>query len=160
MRPALAALLALAAAPAVACDGETILSCTAKGGTKAIEIWLEAATLTYAYGPAGQPPELTLREPLTDGTLYPWQGFGRAIAESIAFLIGPFRYDVAYSVDRLDDNHPAKGSVTVTKHGVQVASIPCDPGSVTLALIAAQDAMAALGLCWDGPTESWTQTCP
>jgi len=40
-----------------------------------------------------------------------------------------------------------------------LTAIPCDPGSVTLGLFAARDAMQALGLCWDGPTESWTATC-
>jgi len=152
--------LCLCTAPALACNGEVILSCTAKGGTKAIEVCLADGAFTYAYGPAGGRPELTLREPLMNGTLFPWQGYGRDIAESVAFFHGAFRYDVAYSVDRLDETHPAEGSVTAFQDGTEVAHIRCDPGTVTLGLFAAQEAMEALGQCWDGPAERWTASCP
>jgi hypothetical protein len=160
MRSALIAFLALAPGGAVACDGEVILSCTAKGGTKAIEVCVDGDAFTYAYGPVHGAPELALREPLASGTLYPWQGFGREIAESIGFANGPFRYDVAYSVDRLDDDHPTSGRVTVTRRGARIATIACDPGSAVPGFFAAQDAMATLGLCWDGPTKRWSSSCP
>ncbi len=146
--------------PVQACPGDLILSCTAKGGTRALEVCLEGDAFTYAYGPVGRAPELTLREPLANGTLYPWQGFGRAIAESIGFANGPFRYEVFYSVDRLDENHPSEGSVSVTRDGAEIAYIACDPGSAELGLFAAQDGMQALGLCWSQDAEGWTTTCP
>ena len=146
--------------PALACTGDLILSCTAKGGTRALEICLEGDAFTYAYGPVGRAPELTLREPLTNGTLYPWQGFGRAISETIGFWNGPFRYDVSYSVDRLDENHPSEGSVAVMRDRTEIAYITCDPGSAELGLFAAQDGMAALGLCWSKDAEGWTTACP
>jgi hypothetical protein len=101
-----------------------------------------------------------VREPLANGTLYPWQGFGRDIAEIIGFTNGPFRYEVAYSVDRLDDDHPTDGRVTVTRNGTEIATIVCDAGSAATGFFAAQDAMAALGLCWDGATERWSAACP
>jgi hypothetical protein len=160
MRFSLLAAFALAPLPVLACGGEVILSCTAKGGTKAIEVCVGDNAFTYAYGPSHGAPELTLREPLASGTLYPWQGYGRAIAESIGFTNGPFRYEVAYSVDRLDDNHPTGGSVTVTRNGAEITTIACDPGTAAPGFFAAQDAMAAVGLCWDGPTESWSAACP
>lgn len=160
MRLALILCATLAPTPGLACDGEVILSCTAKAGATAIEVCLAGGSFTYAYGPVGRPPELTLREPLTNGTLYPWQGFGRAIAESIIFPNGPFRYEVSYALDRLDADHPADGSVRVTRNDREIAFIPCDAGSASLGLFAAQDAMAAIGQCWDGPSEQWTTACP
>lgn len=160
MRLCLFAAFALVPLPALACDGDVILSCTAKDGTKTIEVCVEGNAFTYAYGPYQGAPELTLQEPLANGTLYPWQGFGRDIAESIGFTNGPFRHGVAYSVDRLDDDHPTDGRVTVTRDGAEIAAIPCDPGSAAPGFFAAQDAMAAVGLCWDGPTESWSAACP
>jgi len=156
----LALVLPFPGLPAHACTGEALLSCTAKSGAKAIDVCLEGDDFTYAYGPTGKKPELALRVPLTAGTLYPWQGFGRAISESIVFDNGGFRYEVSYSVDRLEENHPSDGSVYVTKSGQEVAFIACDPGSVTVSLFAAQDAMTALGLCWNSESEGWTGTCP
>ncbi len=160
MRSVLLVLFALAAPPAFACDGDPILSCTARNGTMAIEVCVSGDAFTYAYGPAGRAPDLTLREPLANGTLYPWQGFGRDIAESISFQNGPFRYDVAYSLDRLEEDHPTAGGVTVYKNGTKIAAIACDTGRAMLGLFSAQDAMQALGLCWDQGVEGWTAACP
>ena len=153
----LALFLICPAVPAFAC--EPILSCTAKGGAREIELCLDGDAFTYAYGPLGGPPELRLTEPLTNGTLYPWQGVGRAISESITFINGPYRYEVSYSVDRLDENHPTDGGVHVTRNGADVALIPCDPGAKT-GFFAAQDAMTALGLCWSRDAQGWTPICP
>jgi len=154
------AALILAPLPGWACDGALVMSCTARQGARVVEICLTGGDFVYTYGPPGRAPELSLREPLANGTLYPWQGFGRAIAETIAFYTGDFRYEVSYSVDRLLEGQPTDGSVRVTRTDAEVAFIACDPGSTVTSFFVAADAMADLGLCWNGAVESWSSACP
>lgn len=161
-RAALAALLAalMPAAAQAACADLTVLSCTAEGGGKQIEVCATATDLTYAFGPPGK-PELTLSEPLAGGTYTPWAGFGRAIWESVGFRNAGYVYEAWFSFDRLDENAMIEGGVNVISGDDLVAQVTCDPGTVEAAFDPLFARMEAAGFCRNREEHRWQRGgCP
>ncbi len=161
-----AALLALAllAPPAAmaACASQTIVSCPI--GERRLEVCLEPSdppAFSYAYGPPGA-PELTLRAPLSAGTVMPWTGVGRSLWEAVAFRSGDYRYEVWHSIDRLTEDAPLEAGVTVLKGETLLASLTCRPGpGTTIApIFALSDAMTEAGWRWDLDARTWRRDTP
>ena len=138
----------------------TVLSCTARGGTKVLDVCLDsgAGVISYAYGAPGRAPELFLERAIAGIEHRPWPGIGRSIWESTVFYNQGYAYEVFISVDRMAENQPAIGGVLLQKGGKEVAQVDCDAGSADIGLWAVSDAKEALGLCWDQGAQIWN-TC-
>ena len=155
LRFGLAAFLASAAPAFAACvpaDG-TVLSCTAGGGSKALDVCIGGTDISYRYGPRGGTPDLTLRAHVAQVEHQPWPGIGRTIWENTTFRNGSYAYEVHGAFDKFDQTN--SGGVTVYRDGAEIASVSCDPGSVTLGIWAVSDAKRALGICWDPGRQAW-----
>lgn len=153
---ALVAALPLAPAQA-ACpaSGVTVLSCTTQEGRKALDVCIEGADVTYAYGPKGGTPELELAVPVAEIAHVPWNGIGRSIWETTTFDNRGHAYEVFISVDRMAEGQPTSGGVSVLKGGAEVARVTCDPGTDVIGLWAISDAKQATGQCWDNTGFAW-----
>jgi hypothetical protein len=151
----LAGLLAPVAAQA-GCQGELLLSCPIAGSDKHLDMCLDGDELVYSFGRAGS-PELVLYEPLSEGTYTPWQGIGRSINEEVAFRNEGYSYIVSWALDRLEDNHPVYGGVTILKDEKYVTRLECEAGSVGPSFEPSLTyAMGEIGLCWDRDAFGWT----
>jgi len=144
----------MAACPA---GTQTVLSCSAKGGTKVLDICLDLpnATISYAYGAPNRQPELAMRRPIAAIDHTPWPGIGRSIWESTVFHNQGYAYEVFISVDRMADNSQPIGGVVLHKGSQQVAKVDCDAGTAEIGLWAVSDAKQALGQCWDQGRQNW-----
>ncbi len=158
MRLLIAALL-LPLPAAAACNGTTLISCTIKG-TDTLEVCLSGDDLTYAYGPKGAAPDLTLREPLARGTYTPWNGIGRSMWDSITFTNGEYTYEVYASFDRLDENAITEQGVSILKNGNFVTTLTCDPARGMTLFDNLSDQMGARGYCWNRDSFVWARICP
>ena len=76
LRTSLAVFLCTAAPAFAACapGTETVLSCTANGGTKVLNVCLAGSTATYAYGPRHGAAELVLSAHVAQVEHQPWRG--------------------------------------------------------------------------------------
>lgn len=146
------------AGPALAvcgADETTVLDCTTRGGRNTLNVCLSGETIRYAYGPRGAVPELQLTDSVTGVEHRPWAGIGRAIWESTTFRNAGYAYEVFLSVDRMSENPGAEGGVTVSRGDEVLATVTCDPGSVTIGLWVVSDAKKALGICRDPAKQAW-----
>lgn len=155
LRTTLAVALCSAAPAFAACvpEGGTVLSCTAGGGAKSLDVCISGSDITYRYGPRGGAAELTLRAHVAQVEHQPWPGIGRAIWENTTFRNGSYAYEVHAGFDKIDQTD--SGGVTVFRGGAEIASVSCDPGSVTTGFWAVSDAKKAHGLCWDLNSHGW-----
>jgi hypothetical protein len=154
----LAALVCLLSLPAFAqCyPGETqVLACSARNGTKEISLCIAGDTIRYSYGKPGLRPELILSEPITTVAHQPWGGVGRAIWEATTLHNGAFSYEIYASVDRMAEENPESGGVSVYNGNQHVTDVACDVGQIDLTLWAVQDAKEAAGMCWRHETQTW-----
>lgn len=160
MRPALIAVLALLPVSALACDGETLMSCTTKNGAKLVEACLTDDAITYSYRSPGRVPDLFLVEPLYAGTYEPWLGIGRSISEALIFRNDGYSYRVWTSVDKFGEPPQMQGGVTVEQGDKVVAFLACDLGSVIGLIDNTYDAMTQRGYCWNMQDFAWSVSCP
>lgn len=143
---------------AQACD-TVLLSCTING-SRQVTVCLSDATVTYAYGKPGKPPELTLTAALADGVYTPWNGIGRYISDSITFRNAGYAYEVWQSVDRMTpDASPAYG-VNVMQGDAVLKDLTCDSGAQAQPFDSLYAATEAQGLCWNFETRGWQDACP
>ena len=154
-RTALAVFLCSASPVLAACavPGGTVLSCTTGGGAKALDVCIAGSDISYRYGPRGAAPELSLNAHVAQVEHQPWPGIGRTIWENTTFRNGSYAYEVYAAFDKIDQTD--SGGVTVYRGGSEIASVTCDPGSVTLGMWAVSDAKQAHGVCWDLNSHSW-----
>lgn len=136
---------------------QTVLSCSAKGGAKALDVCLDpaSATISYAYGAHNRDPELSLTRSVQRIEHQPWLGIGRSIWESTVFHNKGYAYEVFISVDRMAEDQLPIGGVILHKGDVQVARVDCDAGTAEIGLWAVSDAKEAVGLCWDQGAHIW-----
>lgn len=142
-----------------ACDGTTLVSCPIRGADW-LEVCLNGDDLTYAYGPIGQAPDLSLRDPLINGAYTPWNGIGRSMSDSITFTNAEYTYEVFASFDRLDENAITENGVSILKNGNHVTTLTCDPAIGMTLFDTLYDHMGARGYCWNRVDEVWARTCP
>lgn len=117
---------------ALAC-GEIIHACTFKGGTTAVQVCLNNDTVSYAYGPNGGTPDLSLEVSIRDAEYTPWPGVGNSIAEGVTFRNGGFSYEVFGGSPKLDENDelgPMFGGIVISENDETIARLSCDVGSV------------------------------
>lgn len=159
--PKLCLTLALCgfAAPALACPGgtETVLSCTAKGGQKALQVCIQGDYVTYSYGPRRGAPELQLAEAIRAVDHQPWPGVGRTIWEATTFRNGGYAYEAWIAVDRRPAGDPPAGGVTVMQGSKTIANVDCDVGTAEVGVWAVSDAKEARGICWDASSFRWAR---
>ena len=161
----LSALAVLIAGPALAgCPAGTtpILTCTFEHGAKRVDACQDGTTATYAFGKAGQAPDLTLVTPVADLDYTPWPGVGRSIWEEVSFYNQDITYLLWFNYDKVNaiEEAQAAGAPDPLTAGISVlrgdgeglASLECDPGSIDTEMDALSDAKERLGLCWDGET--------
>ncbi len=147
-----------AACPA---DTETFLSCSMSGGSKVVDVCVGGAEVTYAFGPPGGVPELSLAEPLETVDYRPWPGIGRTMFERVLFQNGTVTYDVAATIDRdFDDRTESvavtvSGGITVLQGETELATLICDPDSADAPFGVLSDAKARIGQCWDLDSRVW-----
>ncbi|QPH54907.1 hypothetical protein [Pontivivens ytuae] len=158
----LAACVFAAAGQAASACGELIQSCTFEHGRDAVRICLIDGFVTYDYGPAGGPPELSLSVPIEEADYYPWSGSGSTVWEMITFHNEAYAYHVAAGFHKLregeDTPRPPFGSIEVTYQGDLISSRACDAGSVQWGYGdgGLYGAKTAAGLCWaDHPDFVW-----
>lgn len=142
-----------------ACTGTTLVSCTIKGANT-LEVCLNGDDLTYAYGPTGRAPDLTLRAPLANGTYTPWNGIGRVMWDSVTFTNDRYQYEVFASVDRMEADADIESGVVVSQDGNIVATLVCDPAPGMMLFDTLYDQMTALGYCWNRDSDVWARVCP
>jgi hypothetical protein len=168
----IAALVLAAPMAAAACpDGSTtFLSCTMSGGAKALDVCYADGVATYAFGPAGKTPDLALAEPIATLDYVPWPGIGSAIWETVTFRNAGYAYEVAGSIRRGPDETTAddtdmlvtqKGQISVMQGDRPVATLLCDPGSVSFDWTEAlSDGKRAAGYELDQATREWVRVTP
>lgn len=154
------ALLVVCAAPAgAACPegAEVLVSCTLKGGAKQLDTCLIGDHAMYRYGPTGAVPELDLLHPVTDVDMEPWPGVSRTIWEAVRFANKDVIYEVYYSIERDPEATEMSGGVTVLRGEETLASLACDPGSVTSGgySLPLYEAKQAAGQCWNTSEFRW-----
>ena len=154
--------LALALATPVAAAGcfgagTPMFHCTAKNGTKAIDICLQGEVAIYRFGPLGGVAELLLARHVDGVHMRPWNGVGSSIFEEVTFYNGTYEYLIHYAVDRIAATTPqVTGGIRVQEGDHIKAELGCDTGSV-----AARDfyplfeAKEASGQCWSHDSFTW-----
>lgn len=154
----LALLLSLLPGASLACTGDALLTCAI--GAKQLAVCADMGSLIYEFGPKGN-PELTLKSDMATGPVTPWPGAGGSIWESAVFHNDATSYEIWISVDRNDDAHLMEAGVDVMKGEVTIASLTCDPASLTSnGVFALSDAMGAAGYCWNLDLQAWGTACP
>ncbi|MEC3861896.1 hypothetical protein VK792_11430 [Mesobacterium sp. TK19101] len=116
-------------------DGSEMFACTFKGGAKAVELcdafWLDGNMASYGFFNRNGVVEKGIVIDKAALIARPWSGMGRYISESITFPVaGGYAYEVFWSVDR-NTNAEIEGGILVLKDGNEIATLTCDPGSVT-----------------------------
>ncbi len=159
---ALASLIATPALAGCPAGSVPILTCSFQNGAKQVTACQDGVSATYAFGKTGRAPELTLSTPVADLDYTPWPGIGRSIWATTAFENQGFTYLLWYNYDKIDalEDAQAAGAPDPLTAGISVlrgdgeglASLECDPGSITTRMDALSQAKEALGLCWDGQT--------
>lgn len=126
--------LLLLASPAFAGDFCTLddterFTCTLKGGKKAVTVcdalWLDGDTATYAFYTPGSDPEMQIDQPMQSMMYEPWTGMGAEPWASVTFNAPDYihAYKVWYQGEA--------GGITIQKNGEDIATLDCDPGSLT-----------------------------
>ncbi|MEP2717589.1 hypothetical protein [Pseudophaeobacter sp.] len=134
MRFFLSALLfTVSALPALACPAgsEVLVSCSLKGGSKALTTCLRGDQVSYAFGRSGGAADLELQRNVREVNMVPWPGIGRSIWEEFTFENKGTSYTVYYSQARnAGPEAPLDGGVIVEQGGKELAHLRCDAGSV------------------------------
>ncbi|WP_147112828.1 hypothetical protein [Tateyamaria sp. syn59] len=158
MRGLLAALtLALTPGAAAAFCGDMYPVLQCQIGTKSVKVCVGQGQATYAFGPRGAEPELSLTRSLADVQATPWPGIGRSIWEDITFENKGTRYRVWVAVDRMAGELPGRGGVVVSQGDETLANLECQDGSVDLSIFAIADAMLEAGFCADYDSQLYSK---
>lgn len=113
------------------------LSCTVKGGQKALEVCRSDQDASYWFGPRNGKAELSLTAKAGEFSYTPWPGVGRTIWEELAFYNNGVTYTVYGAHERIwpeDEAAEVKvitsGGVIVSQDGKELAHLRCDEGTV------------------------------
>ena len=142
------------------------MSCDIADRDRVLAVCHDDNRVTYSFGRPGQPPELTLSEPVRTVAYHPWSGVGREIAEGVDFQNGAYAYRTYAGFQKLlegesDDDGVERsfGGVRVLRDGQEIASLVCDPVSVVYGYSSRiYDIKQALGLQWDDRSRAWVES--
>jgi hypothetical protein len=137
------------------CAGETLVNCPINGNQ--LEVCNNGDLLTYSYGPQGA-PELQLSAKPEEAFM-PWDGTGRTEWEMISFTSKDARYDVVFSIDKMEENAQPEWGVTVEQGGEIVGNLTCESTDQNMRFTQLYEQVEAKGFCWDRSTGSWATSC-
>ena len=147
-------------------DGEdTFMSCQIKNSDRVLRVCFTKDTAHYRFGALGQPPELSLSEPIASLDYIPWSGVGRSIAEGVIFQNEGYRYVVAAGFERMfgdeeyeDISHRGFGGVRVLLNDDTVTALDCARETVDFAWGEGLfDLKRNLGFTWNDRTREWIE---
>ncbi|CUH85757.1 hypothetical protein [Thalassovita mediterranea] len=155
-------LCATLAIPVYACpEGATpLVSCPLQDGAKVLQTCLLGDHVTYAFGKAGETPDLHLARPVTDVAMTPWPGIGRYIWEDFTFTNGATSYRVFYGFDKMAEGAAQlTGGVAVEQGDKVLAELYCDAGQVITSgyPLPLFEAKEAAGQIYSLETQSWSE---
>lgn len=128
-------------------------------GDKQLEICHETDSITYSFGPPGQ-PEMLITEAMDSVVFTPWPGVSSSIWETVLFTNEGYGYEVWTAIERNgDENAPLEGGVRVLQGEDLVAELSCDSGTPSNSLDVLWDLKEAIGMCWEFGSQSWKTTC-
>lgn len=110
-------------------DGSERFACTLKNGQKFVEVcdafWIDDFTASYGFMTPGQEPEMSLTQDMASMTYEPWNGMGNTPWASVTFTAEDHlhRYRVWYQGE--------DGGITVLKGAEELATLDCDPGTLS-----------------------------
>ncbi len=153
------ALIMFPSALLAACpDGsELLISCTFQDGAKTVTTCLSGETASFAFGPTGGAPELSLTRHVRDVDMHPWNGFGRWIVEGFTFENAGHRYVLRYAIDKQTEDSELEGDLWVAHGDKKLAELICDVGSVQTSgyPLPLFDAKIRAGQKWDHEDLVW-----
>ena len=112
--------------------GTTAFACIIEKNNKVVSVCVNNnQIMRYRYGATNAVPELELYASSSDN----FDGFfnygtGRYIWHEATFPNAGYSYVVSFTADKLDENHPIKGSVQVLKDYNPVATLKCNESSI------------------------------
>lgn len=107
-----------------------LFSCTFNGGAQKVGLCHYDGVLTYEFGPANSPPELTMVRSVQDVEYTPFSWASRTIFESVMLLNSDTRYEVFSSTQRGRYDGITNGGIVVTLPHKPSITLNCDAGSV------------------------------
>jgi hypothetical protein len=111
-------------------ESQTIFFCKIKNSSRQVTVCRhEDDSFHYAYGRAGEPPELELRHRKDQVVYTPWNGIGSSFWGALKFQNGEFGYEVAYSVPKSEPEN-IWGGLEVSRNGEAINQKDCRPDSV------------------------------
>lgn len=153
-------ILAITLLPTLAGATEgNFLTCTV--GSKQLSLSIQDETVTYRYGPRGN-PELVLQEPVATVDFQPWSGVGRTDANTVTFHNHSYSYTVVSSTsyeNYRNDIHYYNFSIWIERDGKELAILDCNEQFAGDPLDHLRDAKAAIGQCWNREHEHWSENC-
>ncbi|MHA3914700.1 hypothetical protein [Halovulum sp. GXIMD14793] len=141
---------------------DTFMSCQISGKPTEVAVCFDLYTVSYAYGPVGGAPDLTLSETVQDALYEPWSGVGRAIWESVTFYNDGYAYEVFGGFDRPFSEEESQqenrhfGGINILKDDQPVANLECKPETVAYVYgNGLYDVRTNAGQSWDRQTGNW-----
>lgn len=123
-------MLLSASAFAQSCpSNNSIFSCSTTNG-KVVQVCDEGKTLSYAFGRAGQTPELSFSVPREKASTFQWEGMGRYISYSVTLPNGATHYTTYFSVDRSTEDLNPDAGINVETNAQLLAQVKCKPGTL------------------------------
>lgn len=142
-----AALIALASPAAADCPAgaEPFVSCVIKEDALQMEACFNATEFSFEFGRFASPPDVSVTLPLSEVAVQPWNGMGSSYSEAASFTHAGITYSLWWSADRMTDEHPITGGVTLTEDGTELSSLTCAVEPEIGGLWVLPDAKDALG---------------
>ena len=139
-----AGLCAPAAQAAPACDAagaESLFHCAFADGNQVTVCLTPDGTYTYQYGRPDEAPGVALEREQDDVAYTPWNGIERYYWAALGFDDEGRRQEVAFAVDRFDEDHALEGTLMIYDLPDETPKITktCLPGTVEQALDGLED---------------------
>lgn len=116
-------------------DGTEMFFCTFNGGSKAVElcdaIWEDGDMASYGFFKSNGEVEKEIVEEKVTLFYTPWNGMGSYVSETVTFHAdGGYAYEV-WSGGEQSADADLEGGINVMQNNDVIATLSCDPGSVT-----------------------------
>ena len=122
-----AALIALAQPAAADCPAgsQPFVSCVIVESASQMQACFDDTKFTFELGPFASPPNVSVTMPLQEVAIQPWSGMGGSYTEAASFTHAGITYYIWWAADRLTDEHPISGGVTLTEGDTQLSALTC-----------------------------------
>jgi hypothetical protein len=159
LRTTTSTILAITLLPTLAAATEgNFLTCTV--GAKQLSLSIQDETVTYRYGPRGN-PELVLQEPVATVDYQPWNGIGRGMKTAVQFNNYSYTYAVVTSPsDKQTNNNTIWYNAWISiRLDNDFTFLECKEEFSGDPLDAIHDAKTAINQCWSQAQEKWLEDC-